>query len=66
MNHIHLMWGYFDELKDIAMAQRLIDIARGVNPSNQELQLALDRKQTELNARKDHIHELMFEISRNN
>jgi hypothetical protein len=65
-NHISLIMTFVNELKDLALIQMWIDGARITNPTNQHLQLLLDRKQAALVERKDEITDQMFEISRSN
>lgn len=65
-NHIFLMIDYTNQLKDLALAQRLIDIGRQAHPNDQELQQGLDRSQTDILAKHTQIVDEMFEISRNN
>ena len=65
-NHIFLLWNLTNELRDLIMVQMWIDAAREGHPTNQRIQLALDRRQDELNVRMDEIHNLMFDVSQNN
>lgn len=65
-NHVHLILSFVAELKDLMMVQLWIQGARALHPNNQHLQLLLDRKQAEVEARQDEIHDQMFEISRSN
>lgn len=60
------MIDYTNQLKDLALAQRLIDIGRQAHPNDQELQQGLDRSQTDILAKHTQIVDEMFEISRNN
>ena len=65
-NHIALLRGYIEELMSLARVQLLIDTTRRASPTCQELQLAMDRRQAELDEARDRVHEKMFEISQNN
>lgn len=65
-NHIFLVIGFFQELKDLTMAQRLIDIGRSSRSDDTKLQSALDEKQAEVNEKRNRIYEQMFEIPRSN
>lgn len=65
-NHVYLLISFIEELKDVAMVQNWIDGARKYDPENQRVQMNLDRQQIELDNRKAHIHEAMFEISSSN
>lgn len=65
-NHLFLLFGYIDQLKDLAMAQRLIDVGRRAHADNQTIQLGLDRSEADINAKKDKIYDAMFEIPRSN
>lgn len=65
-NHLFLVMGYIDELKEMAIAQRLIDVGREEHATDQEVQLGLDRIQADINAKRDEIYDAMFEIPRSN
>lgn len=55
-----------NRLMDLAMVQHWIDEARKASPDNKVVQIALDRRQSDINAQKAKITDEMFEISRSN
>lgn len=65
-NHISLMVGYTNQLRDLAMIQNWIDAAREGATDNQVLQSALEHRQTELIIKQAKIEDEMFEIYSNN
>ena len=62
MNHLLLLRAFYKELKDIYIELWWIKNARVVAPNNQHVQLSLDRKQTELELKKNQIQDAMFDI----
>lgn len=62
MNHLLLLRAFYEELKDIYIELRWIKTARVMAPNNQNVQLNLDRKQTELELKKAQIQDAMFDI----
>lgn len=51
---------------ELDLVQDLIDIARVANPTNQVLQLAMDRKQNEINDKREKITTAMQFIANRN
>jgi hypothetical protein len=55
-----------DLSEQLDMTQAWINSARMHHPTNGEVQLELDRKQTEVDAKREAIARLMFDIPRRN
>lgn len=65
-NHIFLLHRYMHELKELTLAQSLLEKGRNIHANDPEVQYGLDRLQVELNNKRDKIYDDMFEIPRSN
>lgn len=65
-NHLFLLFGYIDQLRELALAQQMLDVGRRAHADDQEIQLGLDRVQADITAKRDKIYDNMFEIPRSN
>lgn len=65
-NHLELLFAIDSILEDITMAQRSINAARQLPITDNYYQLLLDRKQAELDEKKDVIAGLMVDVPRSN
>lgn len=66
MSHVNTFLRFNETLLGLEEVQDWIDHARFVASTNQVVQLELDRKQTELNDRRELIKALMFDIASQN
>lgn len=63
---IHTLFALTDDIQDLNMIQVWIDDARTAAPTNQRVQLELDRRQDEVDRKRQLIAILMFDISSRN
>ena len=66
MASIHVMTTLNEGLEALDDVQGLVDFARAMCPGNQELQLEMDRQQTEIDAKRTYIQKIIVSIAKNN
>lgn len=65
-DHFSLMKDLYYRLGCLDGAQEVIDANREIHPDNQEMQLMLDRKQTEIDEERCEVRELLVVIPMSN
>jgi hypothetical protein len=60
---LDVLFGFISQLRDLDLVQEWIDEVRIMVPTDQLTQLHMDRRQDELDAKREQINLTMFEIS---
>ena len=66
MASIHTMLTLTEGLIALDDVEGLVEFARAMNPGNQEVQLDMDRQQTEIDAKRAYIRGIIVSIAKSN